>query len=536
MLRWALSHPLDIPAKIREKTVGRWVPKKMDGCKEQQDLFEVQQPSQTQLNNVEVPRTTAKRKRVEDVGEFLEHHMHASKRLKGVYGIFTDFEKLMLRYEKDERLHLKTRTVMSQLLAYSKRKAEKNVSIKDLELCTLCDRYFHPSRIKRHDTCKKAQKIKATLNQFIRDSSEDDRNKASETNADKAFDFSGDINTGFNGDRVIDLTKIDGVKGKDEEVNLDDFTIEEYFNLNYQQPQSVIEAILTFHAEEKPYKWTLFFEKGIFGTLVQAVGTLYDEVQRGQTNASIFSLGSGRSGSLAITLYALRRVLASIVFLRTHESTQIFSQIRCSDAWLIDDNIEAVRYMCNFDKFILPPPMEFPEAKTNFVLNTHFNDLNPEDGIECFREMAKRRELLSNTGLCIDNLYIPVNKHDHWILVRLDIKNRKYTTIDPRSPTDSSKYNDAKSIADRIWESFGMELPRFSEGVVESVSYLPVQRDVINCGVYVCVYLVLMRLLDAGIPIHHFSKSRSIHEWRFLVLSWILKTKIFIPSNWLENI
>jgi hypothetical protein len=336
---------------------------------------------------------------------------------------------------------------------------------------------------------------------------------------------------------VLDLVSKNDMMD-DEELEI--FLFSDYLNVSDRQPQSVIAAIQTFQSEQQPYSWTLDYVHGVFGSLVLTVGTVYAQLQQSLPEVSLFSLGTGRSGSIGITLSSLQRVLAGIQFLPTDASTELFSSLQFLDAWLLDENIEAVRSLCNFDRFNLPPQMNFPSAHTNFVLNTHFYAelcTAPNAALDWFRKMAQRQGLLSNNGMLVEILYIPVNlNNSHWILIRMDFKQRHCSTIDPYAPAKSGEHTRiAKFIANSIWKEFGMELPKFSEGAVPYSALLPVQRDPYNCGIYVCVYLVLLRLVDAGIPIEDFSSSRSIHEWRFLVFSWILKAEIFIPLNWLSS-
>ena len=125
---------------------------------------------------------------------------------------------------------------------------------------------------------------------------------------------------------------------------------------------------------------------------------------------------------------------------------------------------------------------------------------------------------------------IPINlSNTHWILIHFDLKNSTFFPINPYHPQNPSIYEIqiAGEMALKISQQYGLQEP-----VLRSPDYchcLPVQHpsDSINCGVYVCLYMVIH-------VFGSFSKKNvgnllpaTIDQCRFLILSWMLRGEIF---------
>jgi hypothetical protein len=119
---------------------------------------------------------------------------------------------------------------------------------------------------------------------------------------------------------------------------------------------------------------------------------------------------------------------------------------------------------------------------------------DPADALDWLRHTLYRHDLLFDHALLLEELCVPVNlTNTHWIMVFIDLKHGTLFPINPyhpTAPTDQAQqlgYRIAVAIADE----FGLRKP-----VMRSHDYcqrLPAQKpsDYINCGVYVCLYMVL---------------------------------------------
>ena len=115
-----------------------------------------------------------------------------------------------------------------------------------------------------------------------------------------------------------------------------------------------------------------------------------------------------------------------------------------------------------------------------------------------------------------------------------DLKHGTFFPINPYHPTDptDSELTLGFKIASTIADTFGLQTP-----VQRSPDYchrLPIQKpsDFINCGVYVCLYMVIYSFGSMSKQYVGDLLPRSVGECRLLLLSWILRGEIyFLPPD-----
>ena len=118
----------------------------------------------------------------------------------------------------------------------------------------------------------------------------------------------------------------------------------------------------------------------------------------------------------------------------------------------------------------------------------------PDDDLDWQNYTLKQKHPVFDHKLLLEELCIPINlTNTHWILIHLDLKNNTCFPINPYHPQNPSidEIQTAGEIALKILQQYGLQEPE-----LRSPYYchcLPVQHpsDSINCGVYVCLYMVI---------------------------------------------
>jgi hypothetical protein len=87
----------------------------------------------------------------------------------------------------------------------------------------------------------------------------------------------------------------------------------------------------------------------------------------------------------------------------------------------------------------------------------------------------------------------------------------------------------AEYVASCIWNEFGLDLPEFRSDTFDYLADLPSQSssDSINCGVYVCYFMVFLMLNQDGRIFFKDNLPASIDQCRLLLMAWILRGEIF---------
>jgi Ulp1 family protease len=163
-----------------------------------------------------------------------------------------------------------------------------------------------------------------------------------------------------------------------------------------------------------------------------------------------------------------------------------------------------------------------------------------KEAMRWLRHQLYSCNLVRNTGIDLEYLFVPVNlENRHWILMVFNIPNRKYYTLDPyKSYSPQIHKKDIERLAENIRQEFELGLLKFGQTAnflkdFDLKETLPKQykTDSINCGVYVCLYMIILSLKLEAQRIFLNKLPKHIDECRALLLAWILKGEIFVPDD-----
>ena len=314
-----------------------------------------------------------------------------------------------------------------------------------------------------------------------------------------------------------------------------------FITFNNDLMPNLVTILNDFQKTPYPTNLSLFEEKGVFGTLADRIAAIWQEVtlQPLKEYSYLYNLGSVLTGGVRVRYKLVHILLSGISFNKTKTLPQIRHPmfIKCND-WLIDEHIEVIRLLLLSKKVLRSTQGGHRLSSTSVCMNSFFAKKlldEPEDALDWLRHTLYRHDLLFDHALLLEELCVPVNlSNTHWIMIFIDLKHGTFFPINPYHPTDptDSELTLGFKIASTIADTFGLQTP-----VQRSPDYchrLPIQKpaDFINCGVYVCLYMVIYSFGSMSKQYVGDLLPRSIGECRLLLLSWILRGEIyFLPPD-----
>jgi hypothetical protein len=330
----------------------------------------------------------------------------------------------------------------------------------------------------------------------------------------------------------------------------------EFLMINGQIDQEIQEFLKIFqeHAPHLEVRYTPISSArggGIFGSLIDYFGHFYNlinnspDIKNGKLH--IFSLGSYQFGGIIVN-YRFIHILLSGINFRVQDSTchyLVNPQFHKGPNWLLDDHITILVNMIQNQKIILPNTTGKIIKDNILCMNSHLYQkwiYDKDVSMQWLRQQLYEHDLLTDTGLHLDLLMLPYNKdNSHWILTFFDLTKKKFYVLDPFKGSGGKEpdIREAQELAFKIEQDFALELPGLQKGQnlmknYQLITELPIQhpRDSCNCGVYICLYMIILSLkTDVHQIFFNYIRHKTIDECRALLLAWIIKGEIFLLDD-----
>ena len=228
---------------------------------------------------------------------------------------YTDFENLCLKFQNDARLDQDTAITLKKLTMAIKHRDTRPGTTSNMRIiCPECKMHYwskHSILSKKHSTnCLKAQEIHSILREIQeQDDLQPKNNIPLEDFLEKQdiIELAESQESTDKGKNVIELLTSQESDWQENEIE------DNFITIHKELPEELQNKLITFQGYKEPNKLTLFFKNGVYGDIVNFIGSIiqcYDQIpNRGKTH--LFSIGTlRREGHIRMT-YKVIRILIS---------------------------------------------------------------------------------------------------------------------------------------------------------------------------------------------------------------------------------
>jgi hypothetical protein len=316
----------------------------------------------------------------------------------------------------------------------------------------------------------------------------------------------------------------------------------EFITMNKELPAELQNKILAFQKNQEAHKWTLHYNHGVFGSLVNTVGDILVHIDQlpSKRTTKYYSVGTATIGGIQMEYKTIHILASGFDLSKKYVPQAIFKtstwQTRSSTTWLTDNHIEMLHLILDQKRVQLPKLTTMKLPNPTVVLSTYFFPKFQEDravALSWITANLNRHNLLFEHGCFAEDLLIPINvSNTHWILGIINLKHFCFFAMNPYRPNDptAEELDKVRLVADELAKEYGF--PKCNIKAPDHVESLPIQhsKDTFNCGVYISMYMTIYAFGSfAQTFIGNFLPT-PIDECRFLLLAWLLKGEVFFPD------